>query len=419
MSVDQSYLDQEDRTALARTDEDDFKELKTKSLDDIFDEDFRDFAKWMRKTYTAKYPYSKMRMINKHAVVTLLKAFAVSISIYLILRIYFFDYVLYWFLPFWCFQMFWVIQKEEVCHLRSHWVVNMTGSKFWDNFVDWSMVILAGASKELIRRRHIAAHYSDIANASRITSEVWIPFNTLPPVFYLRPDLPIKIFFDKEFIAKEKLNRSQIFVEMVGIYAYMAALICEMYYLNSFYLFAFHMLPCMFFMSATVCQAVITHSGVDKRNSFDSNGLFDADTCEGLFACHLRLIGFFGDQGVFNHGIHHAFTQLPLDIVNKEYKEINEYCLKTYKHVRYNKVLAHRVHANVLSKLPPPKWYDYIIQYFCSFMIVAICTGTFIGLPVVPTFFELLAIDYRAYFGSKCLRTLHSNNSSFKGPIRC
>lgn len=85
---------------------------------------------------------------------------------------------------------------------------------------------------------------------------------------------------------------------MCGLYCYMIALICELYYLKSFYILAFHMTPVMFFISATVCQAAITHSGIDKRNSFDSNGLMDADTAEGLFACHLRTIAFFGDKGV-------------------------------------------------------------------------------------------------------------------------
>jgi len=172
----------------------------------------------------------------------------------------------------------------------------------------------------------------------------------------------------------------------------------------------------MVFMSATVCAATICHSGVDRRNSFDSNGLFDADSAEGLFACHLRLLCWVGDSGVHNHGIHHAFTQLPLSILNKEYKEINAYVLKTYKHVRMNTTISHIIHANVLAKCPPPKWYDYIIQYICSAGIVLVCTGTFLGLPVLPIGFELMAVDYRAWFiySSKAL-----HYANFAGMLRC
>lgn len=46
--------------------------------------------------------------------------------------------------------------------MRAHWPTKMTGSGVVDATIDVSMMVIAGASRETFRRRHIAAHYADI-----------------------------------------------------------------------------------------------------------------------------------------------------------------------------------------------------------------------------------------------------------------
>ena len=65
-----------------RTDEDDFKELRSRSMEDIFDEDFRKFASWMRRTYTKKIPYAEMRRLNKRAAIDFIIAIVITLATY-------------------------------------------------------------------------------------------------------------------------------------------------------------------------------------------------------------------------------------------------------------------------------------------------------------------------------------------------
>lgn len=82
---------------------------------------------------------------------------------------------------------------------------------------------------------------------------------------------------------------------------------------------------------------MLSHSGIDKRNSFDSNGIFD-ENCPGLFSVMIWLLNNLANMFPINHGIHHAYTQLPLEVINADYKEINAHILKTYQNVRHNTV---------------------------------------------------------------------------------
>jgi len=292
--------------------------------------------------------------------------------------------------------MLYVIQNEEVVHMRSHWVSNMTGSQALDTLVDYTMMAICGTSKESFRRRHVAAHYADVANVARIFSDVWLPFITLPPIYYLMPHRIWAMAMDKEYCSKEKLNRQQLFIEAIGLYVYMIALFVELY-LGSFWLAAFHMTPLLIYHASQILAATISHSGVDKRNSFNSNGLFDVDTATGLFKLSLKMVCVLGNWGPVNHAIHHAFSQLPLEIINRDHKQINKYCLETYKNVRYNNMFTMIVHKNILDRLGEPKWYDYCIQFFVTFGVIGLSVLTILGLPVPPVIFELGIVDYRAY----------------------
>jgi hypothetical protein len=211
--------------------------------------------------------------------------------------------------------------------------------------------------------------------------------------------MPHKIWamaMDKEYCDKEKLNRRQLFIEAIGLYVYMIALFVELY-LGSFWLSAFHMSPLLIYHASQILAATISHSGIDKRNSFNSNGLFDPDSATGLFKLTLKIVCILGNWGPVNHAIHHAFTQLPLEIINNDYKKINKYCLDTYKHVRYNNMLTMIIHKNILDQLPEPKWYDYCIQTVVTCCVILLSVLTILGLPVPPVVFELAIVDWRAY----------------------
>jgi len=208
---------------------------------------------------------------------------------------------------------------------------------------------------------------------------------------------------DKEYCTKQKLNRSQMVIEALGLYTYLAAMFAELFYFNSFYILCFHTVPLVIYQGSVVASASFAHSGYDKRNSFNSNGCFDADTVPakyGLLATSIRVIGVFGNWAVYNHGIHHAFTQLPLEIVNADYKFINAHVLEgqksgKYKHVRYNDLMFMNVFRHLFERIPAPKWYDHIVQLFVTVIAVLGYSGTVLGLPVLPNVFEPLLIDYR------------------------
>lgn len=54
------------------------------------------------------------------------------------------------------------------------------------------------------------------------------------------------------------------------------------------------------------------------------------------------------------------------------------------------------MHKNILDRLPPPKWYHYVVQFFVSLGVILLNVGVFVGLPITPIPFELMLVDYRA-----------------------
>jgi len=244
---------------------------------------------------------------------------------------------------------------------------------------------------------------ADVANLARIFSDVWLPFITLPPIYYLRPHLIFQMVMNTDLLKREKMSRTQLIIEMFGLYAYLTCLITEIVVYKSYWMLCFHMCPLIYFHASQILSASMSHSAIDKRNSFNSNGLFDPDEIpdkRGLLRLSVRMISAIGDGGVLNHGIHHAFTQLPLPILNQEYKAINKHILDNYKNVRYNNLINMVCHKTILDRLPDPKWYDFVIQFFCTLFVNLMSCCTVLGLPVPPVIFELLMIDYRAYIYS-------------------
>jgi len=272
----------------------------------------------------------------------------------------------------------------------------MTGSDQMDSLVDTVAIIITGTSKEGFRRRHIAAHYSDVGNLSRIFSDVWIPFSQFPSTFFIYPHKLLMLFLDVEYCRRENLSRQQLMTEMIGFYSYLSLMIYEILFCNSCFLLVFHMGPGVIYHGAQVMGAMIAHSGIDKRNSFNSNALFDWREATGLFQVTLFIVDLFANGGCSNHGIHHAHTQLPLHLINKNLREINSYVLKNFKDVRYNTVLSHNIYGDLHARLPPPQWYDYVIQACFIFVLLAYSAIIIMGAPLPPPIaFENMLLDYR------------------------
>jgi hypothetical protein len=366
---------------------------KTKDITLVWDEDFLAFSKWLRTFYHSRYTRQDFRNIQFRACIDLIVALAALLVTYVYLRVNYFQYFNLWAFPFFVMAL-WTIQKEEVVHMRAHWPTKMTGSDAFDKGIDYSMMILTGASKETFRRRHVAAHYSDIGNFSRIFSDVWVPFVQLPAIYYFRPFLILKLIMDTNYITSQKLDRTQLIIEMCGLYVYMALGITELFY-ESYFLFGFHLAPLLFFHGSQILAATIAHAGIDKRNSFNSNGLFDPWECKGLFRVSMVMVDWMSNGGARNHGIHHGYSQAPLELINKDFKVINAHCRKAYKDVRLNEVLAMRVHQNIYESLSEPYFHDYVIQFFLVCGVLVCAVFTVLGLPIPPVQFEPWLVDWR------------------------
>jgi hypothetical protein len=182
----------------------------------------------------------------------------------MILWNFFPNHKLLWGIPFICLTFKYVIQKEEFVHMRAHWPTKMTPSGAVDTTIDASMMIIAGVSREAFKRRHIAAHYADIANFARIFSDVWLPFVTFPAVYYMYPYFILKIALDKEYCEREKLSRKQLFIETFGLYGYLSMLALELYF-GSYYLLVFHLLPLLLFHG---CEVLFYPSSFSFRLHF-------------------------------------------------------------------------------------------------------------------------------------------------------
>jgi hypothetical protein len=367
------------------------------SQDNVWDPQFLDFSKWLRKTYFKDYGIEEMQKLNRHSFYQMVASLIVQFSLYWILHFTFPQYAWLWGAPLFVLNC-WLVQFGEIVHTRSHWPKKMTGSDEMDAFVDSVAIIITGTSKEGFRRRHIAAHYSDVGNLSRIFSDVWIPFSQFPSTFYLYPHKLLMLFMDVEYCRKENLSRQQLLVEMIGFYTYLAFLLWEVMFSDSCFLLVYHMGPSSVYHGSQVMGAMIAHSGIDKRNSFNSNGLFDWREAKGLFKVTLFIVDTFANGGCSNHGIHHAHTQLPLHLINERLQEINAYVLKTYKDVRYNNLLCMNVYADLYAEMPEPQWYDYCAQALFTFFLLGYSAIIIMGAPLPPVAaFEQLLVDYRFY----------------------
>jgi fatty acid desaturase len=365
---------------------------------EMFDSQFVDFMKWLKNDIHSRYSRKDFQRYELNSILQLTLGYGGMLAAYTYLHLNFSQYAWWWGVPLFIAAIF-IVQKGEVMHMRAHSPNALTGVDWVDDGIDMLGLPLTGISPALFKRRHCAAHYNDIGNISRIFSEVWITFDKVPVNYHFRPHLLLRFLLNKEFCKEEMINRRQLLIETLGFYAYIIILATELVN-GSYFLLVFHLIPSYVLASSQVLSAIIVHSGIDRRNSFESNGIFDYKSFKGLFKVPMMFYCLVGNGGIINHGIHHAYPQVPLDILNKEYQRLNQHILENYTGVRYNTVMTMRIQKDLLARLGAPNPFDYVVAFFCSLVALGACMFTVTGLPVPPTIFELLLVDYRIYFNS-------------------
>ncbi|MBC8123132.1 MAG: fatty acid desaturase [Gemmatimonadaceae bacterium] len=375
-----------------------FESHRRLNKQEMFDRQFMDFMNWFKRDIHARYSKKDFQRIELKSLTTLLSGSIGLVISYVLLHHYLPQYALLWGIPMFAGAVYFGIQGE-VMHMRTHSPNNLTGIRWLDKAIDYFGLALTGISPGLFGRRHLSAHYNDISSLSKIFSEIWITFDKVPISYYARPHLLLKFLLNQQFCEEEKINRKTLLIETIAFYIYLTVLVTELFF-GSYFLLVFHLIPGFLLASSQIMSGTIVHSATDSQNSFESNGLMDYRTAEGLFKVPLWFYGLFNNGFFVNHGIHHAYPQVPLEIVTNDYRRYHEYILDHYTDVRYNKVLTHRVQADLLARLGPPNLFDYVVAFFCSLLGLFAMMLTVLGLPVPPTIFEMLLVDYRIYFVS-------------------
>eukprot|EP00002_Diphylleia_rotans_P018633 TRINITY_DN3607_c0_g2_i2.p1 TRINITY_DN3607_c0_g2~~TRINITY_DN3607_c0_g2_i2.p1 ORF type:complete len:460 (+),score=89.76 TRINITY_DN3607_c0_g2_i2:239-1618(+) len=372
--------------------------MRRRELTDLFDKEFLDFGYWLRKEIGKSYTRKDFQQINKRESIITFIQFLVLIASYIALHNYANEHRPLWRYPLFALAIV-IFQNEQMVHTRMHWAGDMTGCHAFDLIIDSSIMMLTGFSKEAFRRRHVDEHMAEISNVARLFGEAWLPFLDLPAIWYLRPTDLVRLLLDKKRCDQLEFSRSQILVEAISLHLYLFCLMFELY-LGSNFLLCYHLCPMLLVMTARLMTGMFTHSGIDRRNSFNSCGLFDHRDAKGLFKVTIWWINLLTDWGLSNHSIHHGHAQCPISIINKRLRSINKFILENYKDVRYNRVLSHETHRDLLSRLPEPRWYDYVVQWVVTNTAMVLTSLTILGIDISPIIFELAMVDYRAFLYS-------------------
>jgi hypothetical protein len=402
-------VDQTAQTAMAEEFED-FKvlgDLEKIDRKELFEHQFMDFVRWFKKDIFSRYTKADFQRIERNNFLTWILGYLGVLSAYILCHIYLPEHPVLWGVPLFVAAL-WVMQRASVIHMRAHSPHNLTGVPLFDRLIDVLGLASIGVSTNVFKRRHLAAHYNDVGNVSRLFSKVWLTFDDLPACYYLKPYLLVKFLCDKEFCRVEKINRGLLLIETVAFYGYYAAMVYELLVLHSYFLLVFQTLPGLLIAASQILGAVIVHSGVDRRNSFDSNGIFDPKKLTGLFAVSAWFNGLLSGRFIVNHGIHHAYPPLPLEIINNEYERYHRHILSSYDNVRFNQLITHRVYGSILARLPEPSWFDRGVTLAIAVIAHLTVTLTIMGLPFPPNVFERLLVDYRLYLYSTKRERLES-----------
>jgi len=377
--------------------DEDYKDYKAKGLvsdvTSLFEADFIAFSRWLRKDINARYTTDDFIRINRKEVLQHYTAVTLLVVLYLALHFWLGPYRAYWRVPLFILS-FWVFRTDQVLHTRMHWPKRMTGWPALDTFVDWTLILVTGVSKEAFHRRHVDEHMTDVANMARLFGDEWLPFLDLPWVWFLRPLAFFELFSERK-VKQFRLDRRQLAVEAVGLCLYLGLAAYELW-CGSNFIVCYHMLPMTWSISARLFTGMFTHSAVDRRNSFNSCGIFHERDAKGLFKLTVWMINLLTNRGLSQHGLHHGYTQCPPAIINANIEDINAHILANYKHVRYNRIFAHEVHRDSLARLPPPRYYDYAVQALVNLACITATMFTVFGFDVSPYKSELAMVDYRA-----------------------
>lgn len=287
-----------------------------KKISDLYEPEFLRFCKWMRGDVHARYDPDSFRAINRREVFSLAGNYVLLLVAYVAARWSFpASWELAWGPALFCFALS-AFRGEQMVHARMHYIFDMTGWPWLDAVVDALLMPLTGVSKEAFYRRHVDEHLADVSNVARVFGEAWLPFDDLPAVWWLKPWLLVRLLLDGPRLQRERFSRRQLLVEAAGLFGSLAVCAGELALYGSHFVLVYHMLAYSVTLGARLMTGMFTHSGVDRRNSFNSCGLFDEREHAGLFTVTIWLINALSDRGLSNHPVHHGYSQCPISIVN-------------------------------------------------------------------------------------------------------
>jgi hypothetical protein len=185
--------DQTAQTAMA-VEFEDFKvlgDLEKIDRKELFEHQFMDFVRWFKKDIFARYTKADFQRIERNNFLAWILGYLGVLSAYILCHIYLPDHPILWGVPLFVAAL-WVMQRAGVIHMRAHSPHNLTGVPLFDRLIDVLGLPSVGVSTNVFKRRHLAAHYNDVGNVSRLFSTVWLTFDDLPACYYLKPYLLIK-----------------------------------------------------------------------------------------------------------------------------------------------------------------------------------------------------------------------------------
>ena len=368
----------------------------------MFERDFLKFCRYLRNKVHERHPANTFRAINRYEVLRDLGGYIAVAVAYALLWTQARPWFSVWAFPLFLAALF-VYRREQLVHGRMHYIRNLTDWPWLDLVVDGFLIVLTGISVQAFYRRHIDEHLSFVSNYARVFGDDWQPFDDLPAIFWVKPWKLFTVAFDSARVKRDGFHRGHMIWEGVAVHLYLAALVAELVWARSCFLLVFHLIPYLLTATARLTTGMLTHSGLDPRNSFNSCGLFDERDARGLFRIMVWLVNLLSDGTLTLHPIHHGYSQAPVSTIQPMVAEINAHCRRTYRGVRYNRVLSHEVHANLLARLPPPRWYHYPIQFLVDLAALGLACTTILGSPIPPILFELAVVDYRVFFVSTAL----------------
>src|SRR5215470_20401898 len=208
----------------------DFKvlgDIQKMNRKELFDDQFMDFIRWFKKDIYSRYTKADFHRLERQNFLRLVLGYMAVLAMYILCHMALPAHPVLWGVPLFVVAV-WVMKRVGVIHMRAHSPQNLTGVWLFDRIIDVLGLVSCGVSTNVFKRRHLAAHYNDVGNFSRLFSTAWLTFDDLPACYYLKPYLLIKFLFDKKFCKAEKIDRRLLLIETVLFYGYYAGVIYEL-----------------------------------------------------------------------------------------------------------------------------------------------------------------------------------------------